>query len=418
MKDNSLKKNIIWNTIGVFTLSLTSFVYSLILVRLCNLSITGIWSYSFAIACTCVTLASFGGRTYQVTDVKNELSTFTYISARYMTVAATLVLVLGFVFIKGFSFDKALIIILLCIFKFCEELSDVYYGVLQKHNKLYVVGKSMFFKSVLNMLLFLIGTYFSRNLLLPVILILINNFLFIYLYDRRNALKLEKIDKKFNKTFYIKYFKDNLIICLFLFLATYLVNCPKYVMETYLSDELQGIYNILVLPATAVSLVGSFIINPLLVNISKDFAENKINNIKRISNRIIFILLGFGIITCLGGYILGRPVFQLIYNFDIKNYMFAFLLIIVGCTFYTISTVLSMILITTRKLISQLVLNVILAIFSYVLCVILIKNYSIQGGIYAYLITMFLRFIIYVFMVNLLKEKKNEEKTSAARISK
>ena len=189
-------------------------------------------------------------------------------------------------------------------------------------------------------------------------------------------------------------------------------------METYLSDELQGIYNILVLPATAVSLVGSFIINPLLVNISKDFAENKINNIKRISNRIIFILLGFGIITCLGGYILGRPVFQLIYNFDIKNYMFAFLLIIVGCTFYTISTVLSMILITTRKLISQLVLNVILAIFSYVLCVILIKNYSIQGGIYAYLITMFLRFIIYVFMVNLLKEKKNEEKTSAARISK
>lgn len=418
MKGNSLKKNIIWNTIGVFTLSLTSFVYSLILVRLCNLSVTGIWSYAFAIACTCVTLASFGGRTYQVTDSKNELSTFTYISSRYMTVAVTLVLVLCFVFVKGFSFNKALIIILLCIFKFCEELSDVYYGILQKHEKLYIVGKSMFFKSVLNMFLFLLGTYFSKNLLLPIILILINNFLFIYLYDRRNALKLEKIEKKFNKNFYIKYFKDNLIICLFLFLATYLVNCPKYVMETYLSDELQGIYNILVLPATAVSLIGSFIINPLLVNISKDFAENKIYNIKKVSNKIIIILFIFGVIACLGGYLLGGPVLQLIYDFDIKNYMFVFLLIIIGCTFYTISTVLSMILITTRKLISQFVFNAVLAIFSYILCVVLIKAYSIQGGIYAYLIIMFLRFIIYVIMINLLKESKDEEKKSITRASK
>ena len=74
---NNFKKNFIWNTIGVFSISLTSFVYSLILVRLCELSISGVWSYAFAVACTAVTIASFGGRTYQVTDVKNELTTYT-----------------------------------------------------------------------------------------------------------------------------------------------------------------------------------------------------------------------------------------------------------------------------------------------------------------------------------------------------
>ena len=49
MQTSNMKKNVIWNTIGVFTLSLTSFIYSLILVRLCDLSITGIWSYVFEI---------------------------------------------------------------------------------------------------------------------------------------------------------------------------------------------------------------------------------------------------------------------------------------------------------------------------------------------------------------------------------
>lgn len=417
MKDKNMKKNVIWNTIGVFTLSLTSFVYSLILVRLCDLSITGVWSYCFAIACTSVVLASFGGRTYQVTDAKNTLPTFTYISSRYTTVAFTLILIICFVFIKGFDFNRGLIIILLCLFKFCEELSDVYYGVLQKHDKLYIVGKSMFFKSILNMILFLIGVYLTRNLLLPVILILLNNFLFIYLYDRRNALKLEKIKKVFNKEFYKKYFKDNLMICIFLFLATYLVNCPKYVMENYLSDEMQGIYNILVLPATAVSLIGSFIINPLLVNFSKDYADGRNNLIRKKSNKIVLILLLFGLVASIGGYLLGTPVLKIIYDFDLKNYMFGFILIIIGCTFYTISTVLSMVLITTRKLIPQLVFNVLLSIFAYVLCTVLIKNQDINGAIYSYLIIMLIRFIVYVIMVNLLKESKNEEEKSVARIS-
>lgn len=417
MKKDNMKKNIIWNTIGVFTLSLTSFVYSLILVRLCNLSITGIWSYAFAIACTSVTLASFGGRTYQVTDAKSDISTFTYVSSRYMTVILTFILVFCFITVKNFSFSKSLIILLLCIFKFCEELSDVYYGILQKHNKLYIVGKSMFFKSICNMILFFIGTYITKGLLFPVSLILINNFLFVYLYDRRNALKLEKIEKKFNKKFYIKYFKDNFIICIFLFLSTYLVNCPKYVMETYLSDELQGVYNILVLPATAVSLIGSFIINPMLVNISKDFADNKINNIKNLSNKIIFIMMIFGIVACVCGFLLGVPILKLVYSFDISDYIICFVLIILGCTFYTISMVLSMILITVRKLKVQLFVNVFLSLFSYVLCTILIKQYSINGGVYAYLIIMFLRFMIYVIMINLLKEAKNGKKESVTYIS-
>lgn len=418
MIDKNLKKNFIWNTIGIFSISLTSFVYSLILIRLCNLSVSGIWSYTFAVACTSVTLASFGGRTYQVTDAKKELNTFTYVSARYITVGITLVLVLLFTLTKGFDLNKSLIMIGLCIFKFCEELSDVYYGILQKHDKLYVVGKSMFFKSVINMLLFLMVIYLSKSLLLAVIFILVNNFLFFYFYDRRNALKLEKLDKKISRQQMKKYFKNNLIICLTLFLSTYLVNCSKYVMETYLSDDLQGIYNILVLPATAVTLIGSFIINPLVVGLSKDFAEGQINHIKTVANKISLIMIGFGVIACIGAYFLGVPVLKLIYNFDLTPYLIGFELMIIGCVFYTISTIHCTILITARKLMSQLILNALLAIFSYGLCVILIKSDGINGGIYAYLITMLIRFIIYMLMVNMLKENKNEKEKSSSLIIK
>ena len=413
-KKNNMRKNVLWNTIGVFTISLTSFIYSLILVRLCNLNITGIWSYSFALACTTVTLASFGGRTYQVTDVKNEIPTYVYISSRYITVTITIFLTIAFILFKGFDLEKAIIIFLLSLFKYCEELSDVYYGVLQKHDYLYVVGKSMFFKSIINILLFFITILLSKSLLLAVVLILLNNLLFLILYDRRKARKLEKIEKINKIDYYKKYFKNNLIICLILFLSIFLVNCSKYVMGNYLSNEIQGIFNVLLLPATAVSLIGSFIINPILVNISVDFSNNEMKKIKKSSFKIIIVLLVFGLLLMLGGYIFGPILYKIIYNFDLNEYMKEFLIIMLGCTFYTISTILSMIFITLRKLKSQLVYNIILSIAAYILCVWFVKNYGITGGVYSYAITMFIRFIIYLIMLLNVKEEKKNEKTKSS----
>ena len=80
---------------------------------------------------------------------------------------------------------------------------------------------------------------------------------------------------------FIKYFKSNLVICIVIFLSIYLVNCPKYLMEIFLSEADQGIYNLLTLPATAVTLIGNFIRNHMLVGISEDYKDNKIKKIKK-----------------------------------------------------------------------------------------------------------------------------------------
>lgn len=408
---NNFKKNFIWNVIGVFSISLTSFIYSLILVRLCELSVSGIWSYAFAVACTAVTIASFGGRTFQVTDVKNELSTYTYIKARYLTVSIMFIVMILFALIKGFDVNKSLILVLLCLFKFVEELSDVYYAILQKNDRLYIVGKSMFLKSFINIIVFFIAILMTNSLLLAVISILINNILFFYFYDRRNALKLGKIEKNTNSEMFKKYFKNNLIICIVIFLSVYLVNCPKYLMEIFLTESTQGIYNLLALPATTVTLIGSFLINPMLVGISEDYKSGRTKKIKQTSFKITGIILLFGIIALIGGYLLGPFVMRVVYGLDLNIYLAEFCIMIVGCTFYTVSSILSTILVSTRNLLPQLVYNVLLSIFSYILCYFLVKNYSLQGAVYSYIIIMFIRFIIYVLMILFMKENKNEKKS-------
>ena len=200
------------------------------------------------------------------------------------------------------------------------------------------------------------------------------------------------------------------MICLILFISTYLVNCPKYIMANYLSDEVQGIFNILMLPATAITLIGTFIINPLLVSISNDYVEGNIKKIKKISYKIILIITVCGILGALIAFIIGTPLYKLIFNFNLTNYMKEFIIIIFGCAFYTITMVLTSILITTRTIFVQIIFNIILLIFSYFICNIFIKQYGILGASYSYLIVMLIRFIVYVILIKMIKEIKNEKK--------
>ncbi len=383
----------------------TSFVYSWILVRFCGLGLSGVWSYLFAVACTLGTLAAFGGRTYQVTDASDEIRTCTYIRARRLTVCAAFLVLLVFAAVKGFSPRRTAVLLLVCVFKFFDEISDVYYGVLQKHGKLYLVGQSLFFKSLLNMLLFFLGAVLSKDLLWPAALLFLNNLLFILLVDKRQALRCEQIVLVPDRAGFVRYFRSHLLICLCLFLATFLANCPKYVLERFMSEDMQGIYNALSSPATAVTLAGSFLINPILVELSQLYRQNRIAEMQKTSGKIAGILLLLGAAGCLGGYWLGVPLLNLIYHTELSAYRPELVILIAGCTFFTVSTVQSTILISARRLRGQLAVSLLLGALSPAVYVPAVQRYGIRGAACGYCLVMLLRFAGYSALIGGIKRK-------------
>lgn len=406
MKDN-IKKNYIWNTIGALTISLTSLVYTMILTRYCNLNEVGQFSFGFSFACMMVTLASFGGRTYQVTDTKGEKKTSTYIVTRYITVILSYLLVILFLLFKKYNSEKITIILFLCIFKFLEEISDVYYGILQRHKRLYNVGEYQFFKSIINVILFFIGVKFIDNLIISIILMTLNNMIFVFLIERKKSKELETWKIEINKDQIINLLKINLFICGYTFLSSYLVNAPKYAIDNYLSSDMQAIFNMLIMPATFMFLVGGFIVNPILVDIAEKYKENKMNEINLILKKIIYLLFFFGIIALIGTYFLGTWALEIVYSISFKQYKFHLMLVILGATFYTFTAILGTIFIAFRKIKIQLLIAGICSIFAYILSDVLVLKLGLIGGFYSYLITMIFRVLCYVpLLINLYRRER------------
>lgn len=400
-----MKKNYIWNTIGGFTFALTSLFYSIILARLSTINNLGLYTFAFALACNTVTLASFGGRTYQITDVNNNISTFSYIICRYLTTFFTIICLLIYLILNNYHPHKFLLILLICIFKYMEEISDVYYAIIHKNGQLFFVGKYQFIKSIYNVLSFILLTYFFNNLFLTFVILILLNLIFLIVIERKKAKRIDKWEYKLKKKEIAKYFKDNIYICLLTFLSLFITTIPRLIIDKNFSTDLQAIFGIIIMPATVMVLISGFILNPLIVKIAKNYKEKKYKLIENKVRNIILIILLVGLLCLIGGYILGVPLFNFIYDMKLNNYKNSLILILIGSSFFAITSSISTILISMRKIKIQVFINLIVIIIGLILSKYLIINYKIFGAALAYLFMVTIRLILYYIVFKVLIKK-------------
>ena len=157
------KKNVIWNIIGASANAFISLLLSIIVTRINGTFDAGIFIYCFATACLLYYIGNYSGRTFQVTDISKENSDTDYIYNRIFTCTIMLIVSILFSLIKRYDLYKASILIILCVYKCIEALAESLYAIVQKRGNLYKVGISMFLKSVLSTIAFLIIDYFTKN---------------------------------------------------------------------------------------------------------------------------------------------------------------------------------------------------------------------------------------------------------------
>ena len=137
---------------------------TVIIVQLTGLDDSGYFALAMSICSVFFFVASYGMRSYQISDIDGQFSDATYISSRVFTTLAGFALCALYSVSSGYSWHQIQIILLYMLFRCCEALYDVLHGIWQQHNNLYNVGLSLVIKAVVNFLAFLIPYYLSRNL--------------------------------------------------------------------------------------------------------------------------------------------------------------------------------------------------------------------------------------------------------------
>lgn len=408
IKDKKIFRNFIWNTVGSTLASFNSLFFLVAITRISGVEEAGIFSICVATAFLLYVFAIYSGRNCHITDIKNEIKDKDYIVSRVITCIGMLVISIGFIVFNQYDAYKNAIIFALCIWKAIEAFCDVFYGVLQKNEKLYIVGQSLVLKSILGIVLFILVYYFTHNLIYACSMLAIVSIVVFVLFDLPQSLPYISKEEKSTKTNVIKIFKNEFFLFASAFLTMYLLNAPKYAIDRYLTNEIQGIYGMILMPASILPLFAQFVTAPMMNDLTKSYKEKEYENMKKTQRKLISAIFGFGLLAILIAYLIGIPVLNLIYKVDLSNYRIPLLCILFAYVIYASGFVKTIILTIYRKIKEQFFVYLISSIVVLILSNILVKTFGESGIIATYLIVM----IIYYILFSVLTKYEQRKKTT------
>ena len=408
-KENvQFRKNFIWNIIGTGFNAFNSLFFMIIVTRINGVNDAGIFTLAFSTACIIYVIGIYAGRIYQVTEQDKSISDKDYIISRIITTILMLLMVFGFVILKRYKLYKATIFILLTIYKGLEAFSEVLYAVLQKNEKLYIVGKSLFFKSLIGIIIFVCIDVITKNMILSIISVLCVSIAILIIYDFKHVNQYIDFKIKANKNSIIKIFRSGFYTFAIAFLGLYILDAPKYAIDTYLEENYQTIFGIIVMPATVIGLISQFLIHPFLNQIVEMYENKKLKDLKILSLKLVFTIIAFGIVCSVLAYSFGTQVLSFIYGINLSSYRMELLIIIVAATLYTIGIIYSSILTSIRETFSQFIIYIAVSVFALILSNLATKQWAIEGAVIAYLTIMSIHFMSYTIYANIKIRDKGE----------
>lgn len=407
MKKNNLRKNFIWNMIGSTINAFISLFLMILVTRMNGLEEAGVFTFAFSLSCMLQVIGVFSGRAYQVTERKKELTDRDFIINKGLTCFFMLMVSFLYLAFHHYSISKNLIIMLLVLYKLVEAFAEVFYGIIQKNGELYKVGISLTVKSVLSISLFAIVNFVTKNLLLAISTMVIVQVLVLISYDIRNANKyLEKEKGDIHHAFWIM--KSGISIFMVTLLTQYVINAPKYAIDSFSTNEIQTIYGIIAMPATIIILIGQFLIHPFLTKLTQLLKQKKMREFHQVIFKMLASIFFIGVVSSSVAYLIGIPFLEFVYGVSLSKYKLDLLVIISGASFYGMAYILSNALITMRDNTSQMVIFVFVSIFAYFVSRYCVIQKALSGASFSYLISMGVLLLFY-FVYYIIKKKRFEK---------
>jgi len=392
------KKDYIWNSIGSFLQSAISPILLIVITRLNGVGDSGLFSFAMSLSVVFWAISLWGGRTYQVSDVKKEFSSGDYIVVRFISSLIVAVFSISFCILSGYDLIKTELIMVLVSFKILESIADSMYGVLQIHNKLYIVGISLTIKSVFGFIIFAIVDILTKNIVYGALSIFIVNIAVVIFYDIPWMKHVESVDlTKKNIMQAVKIMKKTAEVFVVVFLTMFSLNIPRYFLDKYHYDQI-GYFGIMAMPITLLTLFISFVLQPNVVNLSELLKKKKIKEFTKIVSKIDFITFTLGILFVISSYLIGVWILNTVFGIDINNFRIDLTIMVIGAVANAFVSIYVNLLIILRRFKGQFYTLLVTNILAAVLSVYLIDRLAMLGSVLVFMIISFLQAIILLFI--------------------
>ena len=408
------KSSYVWNAVNAMLSAAQCPLILMVLNRTNGIEDAGIFSIAFAVASLMLYIGLYGLRRFQASDINEKFSFQEYNGVRFLTCAAMVLASLGYccygMMFNDYSTNKAVIVFLVCLLKLVQAYTDVIHGNMQQKGRLDVATKCSALRYVLEVLSIAVCLVITKDLLMSLIVSVIVSFVVTFFTSINCGRKYcETFAPSFRKDAVTKLMIDGFPLFLSLFLNMYISNSPKYAIDTYLTDDIQAIYNMIFMPTYVVQMVTQFIFNPVLTVYAELWLSHDREKFKRFIKMIknmCLAVLGLAVLAVAVAATIGIPVLSILFGTDLSEYKAELCIIMVAGGMLGYSIYFNMLLAVIRAQRPLIYCYGIVSIMAFLMSGFFVKSYGVMGAavLYATLMTLLTVLLLIVTVIPLKKE--------------
>ncbi|MEG4033835.1 oligosaccharide flippase family protein [Microcoleus sp. S36b_A4] len=410
LKPLTLRRNFSWTFTGHLVYAASQWGMLVLLAKLGSPEMVGQFTLGLAVTAPVIMFTNLQLRQIQATDAKGEYVFSDYLGLRLIATALAFLIIAGITLKAGYRWETSLVIWAIALAKAFESISDVFYGLIQQHERMDRIAIALMIKGPLSLLLLGIGVSLTGSVVGGAIGLAVAWGLVLFGWDLRNGRLILKNSSQGRERedllvadaeppnsqnpLYPRWEGKTLAKLVLLALPLGLVmmlislntNIPRYFLERYLGERELGIFSAI----SYLMVAGNMVVSALAQSASPRLAKYYAAGNSTAFRTLLFKLVGVGLMLGAGGVFIavvaGKPILTLLYKpeYAERSDLFVWLMVVAGIGY--VSSFLGYGITAARYFQVQMPLFALVTGASGLACLWLIPTMGVQGAVIALIV--------------------------------
>lgn len=265
--NSQLRRNLVFNTAGSLLFYVCQAAMNLLVTALAGAAANGLLATAMTIANVGLSFASYGMRTFQVSDEASKYTDRTYLASRFVTVALAWAACMGFAFVNTYTARQRWVIFLYTGYRLVESASDVWHGFLQKAERMDIVGISFGVRGVFTAGAVVGGLLLTKDLVITLAVLLALNLGYVALVDVPLARRRADLGRTGGSVPALLW--ECLPLAAYASLNTAVGSAPRYFCERILGEVMLSYFANVFLPVMMLQVAAVYLFVPFITTFSR-----------------------------------------------------------------------------------------------------------------------------------------------------
>lgn len=378
-----------WGVIGSLTYATCQWGMLVVLAKLGSAEMLGQLALGFAVTAPVFLLTSLSLRGVLTTDARVEYSLGDYLALRLVTASVGLLAVALIAGLVDYRWETRVAILAIGVLKAIEAVSDILYGVMQRHDRTDVIARSIGSRGILSVLALAAGVYLTGSLLWGLFLVAVMWAVVLATYDFPESVRLLAGDvrPRWVRIDLLRLARLSIPLGLTAMFISLSATIPRYFLERHRGEQELGVF----VAMAYLIVIGETIANALGQAASPRLAGYYAAGDRARFRRLLVGLVGLGLVLGGSGLVIarawGREILTLLYRPEYAEHADALEVLMLAAGIGYVATFLYYTMTSARLFRVQMSLFVGVAAASLVACAALVPARGVMGAAQASVVT-------------------------------